>query len=610
MIDINPPALSAGDCYRAIAVAGQAGRPWLVTERRTVTFGELRARIDAVAGLLPALNVVVGDRVVISSRDDAETSLLFVALVCNGITVINLDPDTRIERAQSLVRRADAALLLLDRELAGKWSAVDLPGQLIEIVASTAPTRLLGRLLRTSAPTEGLQAMLSTASPRPPPLTLDGQTMAYILFTSGTTDRPKGVSISHEALFAHLQTLSRIYGYDYNSRIFNILALSHADGMIQGPVIGFYNQASVYRPIRFEVTGIEALLDAIYQLRITHMVTVPTMLSLIARLGLEQRDAFSGGDFRLLISCGAQLDKRLWEDFLSAFRVSLVNVYGLTETVIGGVFAGPEADTCVPGSIGLPQDCQLRIINREGLEVAPGEVGELLMQGIHLMSGYFGDPELTAHVIRDNWLHTGDLARQDDAGLYWIVGRIKNVIIRGGYNISPEEVTEVMHRHHAIREAVTFGIADSVWGEMVVALVVTDMDVDLDQLHSHCSEQLEAWKVPTRIQRVDGLPRGRSGKVMIEAAKAMLDVGAAATESALAPAADVIARVLSVAAASFRTEPGKLSLHSTPRDVPGWDSLAHMELVSALENEFSVRFSARDIMALDRLDKVLPLVAA
>ena len=602
------PMRTANDCYRAICDGAHAGKPWLVTERRTVDFAELRGRIEAIAGLLRALDIGIGDRVVISSSDDAETSLLFVALVCNGITVANLDPETSTERAQSLIRRADPRLLLLDRELAAKWSAGELPGTLIEIVVqSSPPRRLLVKLLGKSSPVEGLLARLSTVQPQPPPHDLDGELLAYILFTSGTTDQPKGVCISHRALFTHLATLSRRFGYDATSRILNTLMLSHTDGMTQGPMIAFYNRIPVYRPLRFDVTRIEAMLDAIYQLRITHMVAVPTMLSLIVRLGLEQRDAFQGGDFRLLVSCAAQLETNLWKEFASTFRVPIVNLYGLTETVTGGVFAGPDAATGIPGSIGMPMDCELRIVDEQGVDVAPGESGALLMRGDLLMSGYFGDPELTANVLRDGWLHTGDLARCDAAGLYWIIGRAKNIVIRGGYNISPEEIADVLQRHPRVREAIAFGMPDTVWGETVAALVVVESDINAEQLRAHCAARLEAWKVPTRIEIVDALPRGRSGKVMIEAARGMLGNTASAIEGH-DPAADVVERVLKVAAASFKTEPGKLGLHSTPEDVPGWDSLAHMQLVGALEKEFGVQLHARDIMALDRLDKALKMV--
>ena len=197
----DPSIRSAHDCYRAICDDAQAGKPWLVTERRTVHFAELRARIEAVAGMLHRLAIGIGERVVVSSNDDAETSLLFAALVCNGAVVVNLDPETGAERARSLIRRADPRLLLLDRAIAAKWSAGDLPGQLVEIVAPVSQSAgMLGKFLRKPAPAEGLHALLALAQPQPPQ-PVDGEALAYILFTSGTTDQPKGVCISHRALF-------------------------------------------------------------------------------------------------------------------------------------------------------------------------------------------------------------------------------------------------------------------------------------------------------------------------------------------------------------------------------------------------------------------------
>ncbi len=422
----KPHISSAYDCYLAIREPALASKPWLMTDRRTVSFGELAARIESIAALLRAMQVAPGERVVVASRDDAESALLFVALICNGIAAVNLDPDTSAERAQSLIKSAAPAIVVADRELSAKWSLASMPARLIDLVASSAGAgKLLGKLFGKVAQPEGLHALLTELAPIAPPAHLAADTLAYILFTSGTTDQPKGVCISHRALFAHLSTLSKRYGYEDASRILNTLMLSHADGMIQGPVIGFYNQATVYRPMQFQVTAVEPLLDAIYRLRITHMVAVPTMLALILRLGLEQRDAFQGGDFRLLISCGAQLDSTLWEDFESTFRTPLVNVYGLTETVVGGVFSGPSLPSRMPGSIGMPEDCELRVVAADGSPVAPGDAGELWMRGDLLMSGYFGAPDLTAEVLRDGWFSTGDVARQDEQGRYWIVGRAK-----------------------------------------------------------------------------------------------------------------------------------------------------------------------------------------
>ena len=593
------------DCYQAIARPDRNVKPWLVTAERTVTFGELAHRIEALAGFLDQAGIAPGQRVVIATRNDAEAALLFIGLICNGITVVNLDPDTGPERAASLIAKADPSLLVLDPELARSWPLPAGSPRAMEL-ETAAPVGVLGRLLGRKTAVGGLLAALAAVAPRPPQATVPPETLAYILFTSGTISQPKGVTISHRALFSHLATLRRRLDYDASSRILNTLMLSHADGMIQGPVMGFYNTCPVFRPLRFEVTRITPLLDAIYQLRITHMVSVPTMLAFLVRLGGDQRDAFQGGDFRRLISCGAQLDRGLWEDAVKLFQVPLVNIYGLTETVVGGVFAGPDAATGAPGSIGRPEDCQLRIIDADGQDAPEGATGELLMRGELLMSGYFDEPQLTAAVLQDGWLRTGDMARRDEAGQFWILGRCKNIIIRGGYNIHPEEVTEVLERHPDVVEAVTFGVADPVWGETVAALAVTTPGTTVAALTAHCAAQMEPRKVPTQLRIVTALPRGRSGKVMLEAARELLRTDATGTH-AHDDAAD---RLRAVAALCFRMAPEKILLHMTPRDIPGWDSLAHMELVAGIEAEFAVTLTPREIMTLDRLDKALELISS
>lgn len=637
---VNAGGHAAFDCYRRICAPGMASRTWLATEGRTVTFGQLRDRIERMAGLLSQLDVRVGDRVLIATHDDVEAALLFVGLICSGVAAVNLDPQTSARRAASLIAKAAPRLILADTDTISRWGIQSEVARLLEIVSDTKRS-LFGRMRRQ--PRTGLLGVLDAQSPVAPIRHLDNETLAYIMFTSGTTDQPKGVCISHRALFAHLATLGRRYDYRPDSRILNTLMLAHADGMIQGPVMAFAAAIPVYRPVRFEVSSIERLLDAVYQLRITHFVAVPTMLSLIQRLGQSQRDAFHGGDFALVISCGAQLDAALCESMEATFRVPILNVYGLTETVVGGIFAGPAGPSRLPGGIGMPEDCELRIVDEQGSAVAPGQPGELQMRGDLLMSGYFEAPELTAEVMVDGWLRTGDVATQDAAGRFRITGRMKNIIIRGGYNIHPEEITEVLQRHAAVREAVTFGVADEVWGETVASLVVASDSATDEELMAHCTSNLEPRKVPTRIKRVAALPRGLSGKVVLEQARQMLRSGvtracAAAANGVPTEGAETLGkrggaspslatgnlpqaaeprttrdtlakRVLQIASVCFKTERSALSLDSIPRDVAGWDSLAHLEFVCALEQEFCLRLTARDIMSLDRLDKALELVS-
>ena len=404
-------------------------------------------------------------------------------------------------------------------------------------------------------------------------------------------------------------------GIGPQSAILNTLMLSHADGMIQGPVMAFHAQATLHRPLAFAINTIEQLLDSVYQLRITHMIAVPTMLALIVRLSRNQDDAFKGGDFQLMISCGAALEAALWEAVEAKFGINLINLYGLTETVAGGVFAGATLGTRVPGSIGRPVDCELRIIDAEGQDVPQGGEGELLIRGDLLMSGYFGDEALTREAIEaDGWFHTGDIATLSSDGIYTICGRKKNIVIRGGLNIQPEEVAEVLALHPAVREALAFGLPDADWGERLVALVAAD-GVSEDELLRFCGEKIEPRKVPSRIVIAAELPKGRSGKIIIDAARALFEAACAGAGSSQpvaqpdAASADAGERLLAIAASSFRADRARLTLASVPDDVMGWDSLAHMEFIIAIEQAFGVSLTPREVISIDSLAKALALVA-
>jgi long-chain acyl-CoA synthetase len=256
----------------------------------------------------------------------------------------------------------------------------------------------------------------------------------------------------------------------------------------------------------------------------------------------------------------------------------------------------------VVGAIGRPIDCELKI-----LDEGDGQ-GELLMRGDLIMSGYFDDPAQTAEVMRDGWFHTGDIARRDEAGRYWICGRKKNIVIRGGLNIHPEEIAEALNRHPEVTEAVAFGAPDPDWGEKLLALVASPTATEAALLE-YCAGVLEPRKIPSRIAVAEALPKGRSGKVVLEEARALFDSPAAAQRAAGAPAGDVEARVLDVAAKAFKADRAQIKLTSTPKQILGWDSLAHLDFVTALEAEFGVTLTPRQIMALTRIGKALEFVA-
>ncbi|MEI6970372.1 MAG: long-chain fatty acid--CoA ligase, partial [bacterium] len=415
-------------CFRRAAKLSP-GKAFLTTQAGVMTYGEMLDRTARLAGFWAASGLTRGDRVVLATRDDTAAVVMFLSLIRSGLTAVILDPHSPAPEACNLIRASAARGIVLDRELRTDWQ----PGgdlvtlELQKPAGRTSPlfSKLLGRSQQVPANQDSYPSILQRFAPldisnEPAP-----DLVAYIMFTSGTTARPKGVQITHSNLAHHLGTLSRQFGYNSDSRILNVLPLHHTDGMTQGPMVALWNCAAVFRPAPFSIPGIGPLLDSIYSERITHFVTVPTALALILRLGQEYGSSFRTPGFRFVISAAAQLESALWSTFEETFHTRIVNMYGLTESVTGGLFSGPDDDSHRIGTIGKPVDCEARIVDNDGNDVPDGTPGELLMRGGHIMKGYLNNDADTAAVLRDGWFFSGDIATRDHDGFYRIVGRKK-----------------------------------------------------------------------------------------------------------------------------------------------------------------------------------------
>jgi len=590
--------ISAFERARAV----KPGKALLVASNGELTYGALVERTRRLAGLLKESGISEGDRAIISSRDEIEVVAAFLGLLRNGVTPVIIDARAPLPEAEALIRASKAACAFIDPELRGRAAGVPV---IYELGKAATKAGLLSRL-SLKKDNAVLPAFLEGAEAAEPPESVGQAADAYIIFTSGTTSRPKGVRISHGALFFHLDTLSRQFGISQDARILNLLPLNHADGIVQGPLSAFYNRATVYRPFEFSIQRINDLLDAIYRERITHFVSVPAMLSLIYRLGQVHEAALNTGDLRAVISTAAQLERGLWEGFEKRFGVRLSNVYGLSETVTGGLFSGPGESHRV-GTVGIPVDCEARVVREDGSIAADAEPGELLIRGENLMTGYFEDEEATAEAIRDGWLHTGDLVVREPGGFFRIAGRKKNIIISGGLNIQPEEVSEALKTHPDVLEAVTFGVEDEIWGEQVVSCVALAKGSTAGgtELIAYCRERLAHYKTPQAVHIFPELPKGPAGKVMIRQAREL----ALKQGSSEGPAAGgLAAKIISAAAASFKTDPFAITAFSKPADIAGWDSLAHLQFVVALEEAFQIRLDPADIVRLDSIGEAERIV--
>jgi long-chain acyl-CoA synthetase len=596
--------------FHGTAKAAKRGKVFLQTDSYQLTYGKLAEKLGRLNHFINSSELSPGDRVVLSSGNDELNAILFLALVDNGMVPVVASPDVKASEFELMALVIGVQGCIMDAPILQRCchGAHELKLKL-EIRAQEKQNKFMNKLLGSRKPSAGqdahFPALLDELESMDGPGPWPHEHIAFIIMTSGSTTNPKAVPVTHGALLAHLATLSKQFQYSPTSTILNVLPLHHVDGLVQGPVVVCFNAATWVRPFPFRIQNLEPLLLSFYRYRVTHGVFVPTILALIHRLGAELSDSFAYEEFNFLISAAGYLEEGLWNDFEKTFGVQIANLYGLTETVTGALFCGPDEQTRRVGSIGKPVDCAARILVEEGS--ASDGVGELLLKGDNVFSGYLGRDGVNDGVFIDGWLRTGDLAHRDEDGYFYIDGRIKNVVISGGENIYPEEITEVIGRYPNVIEAACMGIEHKEWGEILVAAVVVDNDFSQEKLVSWCGEQLSHFKIPKEWTVIDKIPRGPSGKVLLPVLREIIakrDAVAAATLSK-----DLVSRVIDIAAGVFHIDVSELGPQSSPENTNGWDSLAHVNFILALEVGLNIQLTTKEIMGIGSLQAACDIVS-
>jgi long-chain acyl-CoA synthetase len=588
------------------------GKIFLQDGYKSYSYDWLKKRIGQVSGLFKQLNLQHNDMLLVAISDEAEMSALFISALLNGIPVVITDPESKSPRAKSIISKTSPAAIIADKETLENWKVdADLSTQIISYQKERG-TSILGKFLqktKSEVPANDYIRLLENAIPQNAnPDSLPGDRIAYIIFTSGTTSDSKGVAVTRLNLETHLATLEKVYTLNEESRLLNLLFLCHADGCIQGPILAAHTGCSWHKPFRFSIKKIPEFLDYGYANSISHIFVVPAMLHMILPFAENYEDSFHYPEFRAMLSVSAHLDAGLWDAFESTFSIRLSNIYGLTETVAGSLFCGPLNETYQKYSVGKPVDCEIRIVNDSFAALTTGETGELCLKGNHIMKQYWGSPAMTDEVFRNDWFLTGDLASMDEEGFVTIRGRKKNLIISGGINIQPEEITECLLKLEPVQEACAIGMPDEVFGEKLFAVVVLKPGFHTSgtDLIEQCRISLEEKKIPHRIIILEELPRGVSGKVQANQLRELL----AGQQSAL-----TIIRgnryeddVLTIAADSFQVPVSQLSIRDTSQTIAGWDSLAHLGFITSLEEHFKVRFHTSEVITMNSIRKATELI--
>jgi long-chain acyl-CoA synthetase len=338
-----------------------------------------------------------------------------------------------------------------------------------------------------------------------------GDDTAVILYTSGTTGTPKGAELTHDNLRTNCevtaQTLVQIGPDDV---ILGALPLFHSFGQTCGLNASVSGGACLTLIPRFDPGQ---ALEIIQRDRVTVFEGVPTMYHAI--LAREDRGDYDVSSLRLCVSGGSAMPVEVMRGFESAFGCKVLEGYGLSETSPVASFNHPDRER-KPGSIGTPiEGVEMRVVDDDGNPVEQGGVGEIAIRGHNVMKGYWNRPDATADVLDgDGWFRTGDMATVDEDGYFFIVDRKKDMIIRGGYNVYPREIEEVLYEHPAVSEAAVVGVPDDAMGEEVGAAVVLKGEADADDIRAFVRERVAAYKYPRRIWFLDELPKGPTGKIL------------------------------------------------------------------------------------------------
>jgi long-chain acyl-CoA synthetase len=474
--------------------------PLLYFKEKAYTNVETQRYADQFAGGLRKLGIEKGDRVMVCMPNCPEVLFAYQGITRAGATIVPVMFTLHPRELHYIARNSGAKAVVT--------SSYILPN--VEKSLDGLPSQ--PHLIVVDRPSEGLcknfyDVMADDVHPLDDGVTAEDN--AVILYTSGTTGNPKGVLLTHKNLYSNAENSAK-HNETERGTTLGVLPLAHVYGLTVSNVCFLTGSSIVVFP-NFDVIEV---FKAIETYGVKSFSAVPAMIH--AMLSYPQADQYDTSSLESVGSGSAPLPIALLHAFEQKFGAKVYEGYGLSEAA-PVVTAHRKGIEIKPGSVGVPiPGVEVKVVNDEGEEVPTGEVGELIVRGENVTPGYYQNQEESSRVLRDSWLYTGDMARMDDEGYVYIVDRKKDLIIRGGFNVYPRDVEEILNAHDAVFEAAVVGVPDERMGEEMVACIVKKpgKEITEEELITYCQDHLAKNKTPRRVVFLEALPRNGVGKIL------------------------------------------------------------------------------------------------
>ena len=471
-------------------------RPAVRLDDHVLTYDQLLGDARRVTALLQARGIAPGDRVGLVLPNVTAFPVLFYGALGAGAVVVPMNPLLKAREVQYYLEDSGAAVVFA-------WHAMaDEAGKAASAVGIDC----------VSVEPAGFRALLDEHEPAEEVVDRDDEDTVVLLYTSGTTGQPKGAELTHANLMTNaVMTAETLVELRPDDVLMGCLPLFHCFGLTAGLNAAVVAGSCLTLIPRFDAAK---ALEVIARDGVTVFEGVPTMYA--GMLHVEDATSYDVSSLRTCISGGSAMPVEVMKSFEETFGCIVLEGYGLSETSPVASFNRPDLER-KPGSIGVPvRGVEMKLVDDQGEDTPPGEVGEIAIRGENIMRGYWGRPDATAEAIPHGWFLSGDMARQDEDGYYFIVDRKKDLIIRGGFNVYPREVEEALYEHPAVAEAAVVGVPHPELGEEIGAAVALKpgQEATEEELQDFAKERLAAYKYPRHLWIVQELPKGPTGKIL------------------------------------------------------------------------------------------------